>query len=57
MMDNIEFISFHDNLTGNYHTATWDEAKRAMESLQESLGRKPTRDELLAKVLADKEAN
>lgn len=56
-MDNIEFISFHDNLTGNDHTATWDEAKRAMESLQESLGRKPTRDELLAKVLADKEAN
>ena len=54
-MDTPEFISFHDKLTDKHHTATWGEAKQALEDLQHALGRTPTRDELLAQVLANKE--
>ena len=46
-----EFISFHDKLTDQHHTATWDEAIQAMTALKGELGRTPTRDELLVKVL------
>lgn len=51
-----EFISFHDKVTEKYHTATWAEALRAMEELKSSLGRTPTRDELLIRVLENNAA-
>lgn len=45
------FLAFHDHLTGRWHAVPWGEAVQAFARLTDELGRLPSRDELLTRLV------